>query len=106
MCYGSMHALTNQIIKSIQSDGTDDPTVQGNWPNDAVCAVRYCTRNKLHSSAFPAERHTVYFTTMEDSVGWFAQRRALIKANDSRDEVSCELFNWDLGPEFIGTLTY
>lgn len=105
MCYGSMHALTSQIINSVKPDGTGNPEVQGNWPNDAVLAVRYSTIDKQ----FPNVKHakeTVYFSSCEESEKWFATKREWIKGTDFDFSISCDLYSWDLGPQFIGTLTY
>lgn len=105
MCYGSMHALSNQIINSVKSDGTGNPEVQGNWPVDAILAVRYSTIDKQ----FPNVDHietTVYFSSVDESEKWFAEKREWIKGTDFDFSISCDLYKWDLGPQFVGTLTY
>lgn len=105
MCYESMHALTSQIINSIKPDGTGDPTVQGNWPTDAIMAVRFSTVDKQFPSVdYPKE--TVYFSTLEESEQWFDEKREWVKGTDFDFSISCELYSWDLGPQFVGTLTY
>lgn len=105
MRYGSTHALTNQIINSTKPDDTNNPEVQGNWPQDSVLAVCYSTIDKQ----FPSVQHakvTIYFTSTDESEKWFAAKREWIKGTDFDFSISCDLYAWDLGPEFVGTLTY
>lgn len=99
------YTLLDALKSLIQPDGTNNPEVQGNWPVDAVLAVRY----NMVDKQFPDVKHSpviVYFSTIEESEKWFEEKKKWIKGTDFDFSISCDLYRWDLGPEYVGTLTY
>lgn len=88
-----------------KSDGTRNPEVQGNWPQDAIVAVKYSMKDRQFPNVDHASE-TVYFSTLAESEEWFAEKQNWIKGTDYDFSISCDVYEWDLGPHFVCTLQY
>lgn len=97
--------LVSAIVAGVTPDVDKGVKHQGNWPLDAEFAVEYTLKDKQYPSLVwsPA---VVYFESLQAMKDWFDTTQEWIISTDNDISMSCDMYKWDLGPEFIGTATY